>query len=75
MVLTVYTPNNFSIKNITENHIEIINYGYTPSSFLKLYEINYDHKTKYPSTASLVVDNLSICDDAYSINTTIDKCG
>ena len=47
MVLTVYTPNNFSIKNITENHIEIINYGYTPSSFLKLYEINYDHKTKY----------------------------
>ena len=76
MQLTISTPNNYSIKNITENHIEITNYGYKSSSILKLYEINYDHSVKYPNVTSLNMNNLSLCDDMFTIqNAPTKRCG
>jgi hypothetical protein len=75
MEMVIYTTNNFSIKNITENHIEIINYGFNHAFNLKLYEINYDHVVKYPNINSLNLNNYSVCDDVFSLSDITNKCG
>jgi len=72
MIVNIFKKDKFSVKNITENHIEITNNGFSLGANLKLYEINYNSVQKY-NQGRVIEQNYSLCDDAFTTRTET-KC-
>lgn len=64
MVLNIFKQSKYTTKNITENHIELVNGGFNFDSSLNNYEVNYNHIEKYNSS-KMFLENYSLCNDVF----------